>query len=51
MVLGFDNDNLFNFVTLADGVNHFQSLVNLAKTGMVAVEVFGIVSAVADEKL
>ena len=45
------NNNLLDDVSLSDLVDHFQSLVNFAEAGVLAVQVSGIATAVADKKL
>lgn len=47
----FDYDDLFNFVTLSDLIDNIKTFHNLAKTGMVSVQVPCVFSVVADEKL
>ena len=43
--------DLFDPVALADVVDHLKSFHYLAKTGMHAVQVSGIVAGMADKKL
>ena len=50
-VLSFDDHNFLNLVSLTDGINHFNTLINFSETGMVTVEVGSVSSAVADEEL
>jgi len=45
------NLDLFDQVTLADIVDHFQSINHFAKASVIAVEVGCVLATVADEKL
>lgn len=49
---GILNDIDFgNFISLADRIDYFQPFIHFTKTGMVPVEMFGILSVMADEEL
>ena len=45
------NSNRENQIAWADVVNHINALHNLAEAGVYAVEVLGVLAAVADEEL
>jgi hypothetical protein len=47
----FHNCDFLHHISLPDLVDHIEPLVNLAKTGMLAVEVSGIPAVMANEKL
>ena len=47
----FNYNDLFDDITCPNGVNHFESFVNLSEASMIAVEMGGIPAAVTDEKL
>lgn len=47
----FGNHHFLHNIPRSDLVNDFQSFIHLTKTGVVAVEVFGVVAVVADEEL
>lgn len=49
--LRFDNHDLFDYITLTDGINNFQSFINLTKTGMFTIEMARIGAAVTNKKL
>ena len=47
----FADDDLFHNVAGPDLVNHFEAFINLTEAGMVAVQMGGILTGMADEKL
>ena len=49
--LCFDNHNFLNFITLTDGIDHFQSFINFTKAGMLTIQMFCITSAMTDKEL
>ena len=49
--LAFRNHYFFDFVTLTDGVDYLKSFHHFTEAGMFAIQMAGIVPAVADEKL
>jgi hypothetical protein len=51
LLLFFNNVNVLNDITLADGINHVKAFHHLAKAGVVTVKMCGVVAAVADKKL
>jgi len=50
-ILTFCDFNFFNNIASPDGINNFQSLVNLTKTGVITVEVLGVFTVMTDKKL
>jgi hypothetical protein len=49
--LFLNNYHLFNFIPLTNRIDNFQALINLAKTSMLTVEMLGMFSVEANEKL
>jgi hypothetical protein len=49
--LYFKDYHFFHYITLTNLIDHLKTFVNFPEDGMVAVEVFGVFAAVADEEL
>ncbi len=49
--LHFTDNNLFHNIALADLVDYVKPFIYFAKASMVAIEMAGVVAAVANKKL
>jgi hypothetical protein len=49
--LYFEDHHFFHDITLTDLIDHIKPFINFPEDGVVAVEVFGVVAAMADEEL